>query len=76
MLENIVELQVNFSGPFSEFAEHRKHAAQCHSHENLHKELDQFLHERAFDLYFQSPWVSGSPILEIMETSFYHFAIP
>src|SRR5436305_7196859 len=50
----------------------RKHAAQCHSQETLHKQLDQFLHERAFDLYFQSPWVSDSHILEIMETSFYN----
>lgn len=24
--------------------------------ENVHKQLDQFLQERAFDLYFQSPW--------------------
>lgn len=40
--------------------------------ENVHKELDQFLHERAFDLYFQSPWVSGSHILEMLEISFYY----
>jgi hypothetical protein len=38
----------------------------------VHKELDDFLHERAFDLYFQSPWVSGSHILEMLETSFYY----
>ena len=40
--------------------------------ENLHEELDKFLHERAFDLYFQSPWVSGSHMLEILETCFYY----
>jgi hypothetical protein len=40
--------------------------------QNVRKVLDQSLYERAFDLYFQSPWVSGSHIVETMETSFYY----
>ena len=39
---------------------------------SVHEELDKFLHERAFDLYFQSPWVSGSHMLEMLETFFYY----
>jgi hypothetical protein len=31
--------------------------------ENAHEEFDQFLHEKAFGLYFQSPWVSRSTSL-------------
>ena len=40
--------------------------------ENLEVDLKAFLQERCFDLYFQSPWVSGSHLLEMHETLFYY----
>lgn len=40
--------------------------------ENLRKDLDIFLHSKSFDLYFQSPWVSGSHMLEIHDALFYY----
>ena len=39
---------------------------------NLELDLKAFLQEKCFDLYFQSPWVSGSHILEMHETLFYY----
>ena len=39
---------------------------------NLENDFKQFLQEKCFDLYFQSPWVSGSHILEMHETLFYY----
>ncbi|KAF6224723.1 hypothetical protein HO133_009916 [Letharia lupina] len=39
---------------------------------NLELDLKTFLQEKCFDLYFQSPWVSGSHILEMHETLFYY----
>lgn len=38
--------------------------------ENLHLDFKGFLKIKAFDLYFQSPWVSGSHILEMLEALF------
>lgn len=40
--------------------------------ENLHFDFKKFLGEMVFDLYFQSPWVSGSHILEMLELLFYY----
>lgn len=40
--------------------------------QNLELDLKAFLQEKCFDLYFQSPWVSGSHVLEIHETLFYY----
>lgn len=40
--------------------------------ENLESDLKAFLQEKCFDLYFQSPWVSGSHVLEMHETLFYY----
>lgn len=40
--------------------------------ENLYLDVVAFLREKAFDLYFQSPWVSGSHVLEMLETLFYY----
>lgn len=40
--------------------------------QNLELDLKAFLQERCFDLYFQSPWVSGSHILEMHETLCYY----
>jgi hypothetical protein len=40
--------------------------------ENLHSHFKAFLEERVFDLYFQSPWVSGSHMLEMLESPFYY----
>lgn len=40
--------------------------------EIFRKDLDDFLRERSFDLFFQSPWTSGSHMLEILETSCYY----
>ena len=40
--------------------------------ENVHLDFKAFLEEKIFDLYFQSPWVSGSHVLEILETLFYY----
>ena len=40
--------------------------------QNLELDLRAFLRERCFDLYFQSPWVSGSHILEMHETLCYY----
>ena len=39
---------------------------------NLETDLKAFFQEKCFDLYFQSPWVSGSHILEMHETLFYY----
>ena len=39
---------------------------------NLGVDLKKFLQEHCFDLYFQSPWVSASHMLEIQETLFYY----
>ena len=40
--------------------------------ENIQLDFQAFVKEKVFDLYFQSPWVSGSHILEMMETLFYY----
>ena len=40
--------------------------------ENLKLDLKAFFHEKCFDAYFQSPWVSGSHVLEMHETLFYY----
>ena len=39
---------------------------------NLELDLKAFFQEKCFDLYFQSPWVSGSHVLEMHETLFYY----
>lgn len=39
---------------------------------NLERDLQSFIQEKCFDLYFQSPWISGSHILEMHETFFYY----
>jgi hypothetical protein len=48
----------------------------CHSLafylENIQLDFQAFVKERIFDLYFQSPWVSGSHMLEMLETLFYY----
>ena len=40
--------------------------------EHFQLDLQAFMQERVFDLYFQNPWVSGSHLLEILELSFYY----
>lgn len=40
--------------------------------ENIHKDFTVFLEARVFDFYFQSPWVSGSHVLEMLEALFYY----
>ena len=40
--------------------------------ENLDQDFKGFLETRVFDFYFQSPWVSGSHVLEMLEALFYH----
>ncbi|ERF77085.1 hypothetical protein EPUS_06303 [Endocarpon pusillum Z07020] len=40
--------------------------------QNLHLDFKAFLGEKVFDLYFQSPWVSGSHILEMLELLFFY----
>ena len=40
--------------------------------ENLHLDFETFLRAKVFDLYFQSPWVSGSHILEMLDALFYY----
>lgn len=40
--------------------------------ENVQTDLEGFLRARVFDLYFQSPWVSGSHVLEIHDILFYY----
>lgn len=40
--------------------------------ENLNHEFKAFLQQNVFDLYFQSPWVCGSHILEMLESLFYY----
>ena len=40
--------------------------------QNLETDLQAFLQEKCFDLYFPSPWVSGSHMLEMHETLFYY----
>ena len=39
---------------------------------NMELDFKAFLQEKCFDLYFQSPWVSGSHLLEMHETLFYY----
>lgn len=39
--------------------------------EGFKLDLEAFFQENVFDLYFQSPWVSGCHVLEILESSFY-----
>ena len=39
---------------------------------NLQADFETFLRARIFDLYFQSPWVSGSHILEMLDALFYY----
>lgn len=39
--------------------------------EGFKLDLVGFYQEKVFDLYFQSPWVSGSHVLEMLESSFY-----
>lgn len=40
--------------------------------EILELELKDFLQKKCFDLYFQSPWVSGSHILEMHDILYYY----
>ncbi|KAI9657477.1 MAG: hypothetical protein M1821_003159 [Bathelium mastoideum] len=40
--------------------------------EKLYTDLTQFLKAKEFDFYFQSPWVSGSHTMEILEALFYY----
>ena len=40
--------------------------------ENFQLDLKAFLQEKCFDLYFQSPWVSASHLLEMHDTLFYY----
>lgn len=40
--------------------------------ENVQLDFKAFLQQNVFDLYFQSPWVSGSHILEMLELLFYY----
>ena len=40
--------------------------------ENFQTDLQVFMSEKVFDLYFQNPWVSGSHVLEMLEMSFYY----
>jgi hypothetical protein len=40
--------------------------------EKLLADFKTFLQQNVFDLYFQSPWVSGSHMLEMLELLFYH----
>ncbi len=39
---------------------------------DFHSDLKAYLHTRGFDLYFQSPWVSGSHVHEILHAFFYY----
>ena len=39
---------------------------------NLEVDMKEFLQQKCFDLYFQSPWVSASHMLEMQETLFYY----
>ncbi|KAL9129553.1 MAG: hypothetical protein Q9217_002009 [Psora testacea] len=40
--------------------------------ENLRVDFKAFLEARMFDFYFQSPWVCGSHILEMLDAIFYY----
>ncbi|KAL6720015.1 hypothetical protein ACLMJK_001936 [Lecanora helva] len=40
--------------------------------EHFQLNVQTFVKERVFDLYFQNPWVCGSHMLEILEISFYY----
>ena len=40
--------------------------------ENLQLDLNAFFQEKAFDLYFQSSWVCGSHLLEMLDVLFYY----
>lgn len=40
--------------------------------EDLHCHLRKFAQERIFDLYFQSPWVASSHMLEALDAMFYY----
>ena len=50
----------------------RCHGTLAYHLENVRVDLEGFLRARVFDLYFQSPWVSGSQILEIHDILFYY----
>ena len=40
--------------------------------ESLHRDLKAFLHTKLFDFYFQSPWVCGAHVLEMLDALFYY----
>lgn len=40
--------------------------------EGLQSDIQSFLQTKVFDLYFQSPWVSGSQLLEMLDRLFCH----
>ena len=40
--------------------------------ERLQSDFNSFLQTKVFDLYFQSPWVSGSHVLEMLDALFRH----
>lgn len=50
----------------------RCHGTLAYHLENLHLDFETFLRAKVFDLYFQSPWVSGSHILEMLDALFYY----
>lgn len=50
----------------------RCHGTLAYHLENVQVDLEGFLRARVFNLYFQSPWVSGSHILEIHDILFYY----
>ena len=40
--------------------------------DNLQSDIQSFIQTKIFDLYFQSPWVSGSHLLEMLDRLFCH----
>lgn len=40
--------------------------------DSLQSQLKDFLEERNFGLFFQSPWICGAHILEMLDTTFYY----
>ena len=50
----------------------RCHDTLAYHLENLHTDLNAYLHTKGFDFYFQSPWVSGSHTLEVLEALFHY----
>ena len=50
----------------------RCHDTLAYHLEGLHQDFDLYLHSPGFDLYFQSPWVCGSQILEMHDALFYY----